>query len=128
MAHDEQRLNRYLNEALAMERALISTLSAHVAMTPNGAYRRLLQRHLRETREHAAALSTRAEETSSLLGLTIGLAETAVGQLLTLAKGPFDLLRGGPDTEERLLKNAKDECATEAFEIATYDAIEALAT
>src|SRR3954447_8831670 len=55
MANDDQRLNRYLNEALAMERALISTLSAHVAMTPNGAYRRLLQRHLRETREHAAA-------------------------------------------------------------------------
>src|SRR4051794_9618465 len=128
MANDDQRLIRYLNEALAMERALISTLTAHVAMTPSGPYRRLLQRHLRETRAHAAALSTRAQDDTSLVNLTLGLAETAVGQLLTLAKGPLDLIRGGGDDHERMLKNAKDECATEALEIATYDAIEALAT
>ena len=62
------------------------------------------------------------------MNLAIGLAETVVGQALTLAKGPLDLVRGGLSTQERLLKNAKDECATEALEIATYDAIEALAT
>jgi hypothetical protein len=44
-----------------------------------------------------------------------------------LAKGPLDLIRGGTSFDEKLLKNAKDECATEALEIATYDAIEALA-
>ena len=49
-----------------------------------------------------------------------------VGQIATLAKGPLDLFRGhGQD--EKLLKNVKDECAAEAFEIAAYDAIEALA-
>ena len=66
-------------------------------------------------------------DNTSLVNLAIGLAETVVGQALTLAKGPLDLVRGGPSTQERLLKNAKDECATEALEIATYDAIEALA-
>ncbi|HET6551371.1 MAG TPA: DUF892 family protein, partial [Solirubrobacter sp.] len=45
--------------------------------------------------------------------------------ILTLAKGPLDMLRGHGG-EEKLLKNAKDECATEALEIATYDALEAL--
>ncbi|MDA0174437.1 DUF892 family protein [Solirubrobacter taibaiensis] len=128
MASDHDRLNRYLNEALATERALVSTLTAHIAMTPRSPYRELLERHLRETKAHADALSTHATaEDTSLVNLAIGLAETVVGQALTLAKGPLDLVRGGLSTQERLLKNAKDECATEALEIATYDAIEALA-
>jgi ferritin-like metal-binding protein YciE len=129
MASDHDRLNRYLNEALATERALVSTLAAHIAMTPRGEYRTLLERHLGETRRHASALSQYATAPDgSIVNLAIGIAETVVGQALTLAKGPLDLLRGGTSTEERLLKNAKDECATEALEIATYDAIEALAT
>src|SRR5918997_1083583 len=122
----ERVLNQYLNEALATERALVTTLTAHIAMTPHGPYRRLLQRHLRETRGRAAALQRRIEPQSTLIGDAIGLAETLVGQVLSLAKGPIDLIRGhGQD--EKLLKNAKDECATEALEIATYDAIEAVA-
>jgi ferritin-like metal-binding protein YciE len=124
----ERLLNQYLNEALAMERALVTTLTAHIGMTPRGEYRRLLERHLVETRGHAAALERRldSEQHRSLIGDTIGLAETIVGQVLTLAKGPVDLLRGHGQAE-KLLKNAKDECATEALEIATYDAIEAVA-
>jgi ferritin-like metal-binding protein YciE len=122
----QRLLNQYLNEALATERALVTTLTAHLAMTPRGEYRRLLERHLRETRGHAAALEHRIEPHSSLIGDTIGLAETVIGQVLALAKSPLDVLRGhGQD--EKLLKNAKDECATEALEIATYDAIEAVA-
>jgi ferritin-like metal-binding protein YciE len=127
-SHDHVRLNRYLNEALATERALVTTLTAHIAMTPSGPYRDLLERHLGETTGHARALSEHASEPdTNLVNVALGLAETVVGQALTLAKGPLDLLRGGPSTEERMLKNAKDECATEALEIATYDAIEALA-
>ena len=52
--------------------------------------------------------------------------ETVVGQALALGKTPFDLLRGSGG-EEKVLKNAKDACATEALEIATYTAIERLA-
>jgi ferritin-like metal-binding protein YciE len=122
------KIIQYLNEALATERALVTTLQAHIAMTPHGPYRRLLQRHLRETRAHAAAIDDRLSAygpTGNLLTATIGLAETVIGQALSLAKGPLDLLRG-QDTDEKQLKNAKDECATEALEIATYDALEAL--
>jgi ferritin-like metal-binding protein YciE len=39
---------------------------------------------------------------------------------------PLDLLRGGGG-EEKVLKNAKDACATEELEIATYIALEQLA-
>jgi hypothetical protein len=49
-----------------------------------------------------------------------------VGQALALGKTPLDLLRGSGG-EEKVLKNAKDACATEALEIATYTAIERLA-
>jgi hypothetical protein len=56
----------------------------------------------------------------------IGAAESVVGQALAFGKTPFDLLRGSGG-EEKVLKNAKDACATEALEIATYTAIERMA-
>jgi hypothetical protein len=56
----------------------------------------------------------------------VALAEGAVAQVIALSKTPFDLLRGSGG-EEKILKNAKDTCATEALEIATYTAIEHLA-
>ncbi len=57
----------------------------------------------------------------------VGFAETLISQSLALSKTPFDLLRGSGG-EEKVLKNAKDACATEALEIATYTALERLAT
>jgi ferritin-like metal-binding protein YciE len=56
----------------------------------------------------------------------VGVVETVVGQALALGKTPFDLLRGSGG-EEKVLKNAKDACATEALEIATYTSLERLA-
>lgn len=113
-----------------MEQALVRTLEAHVAMTPSGAYRALLERHLRETRGHAERISRRLAD----LGRRTSVAETLydagqrlAGQLVAAGKTPLDLLRGGSGAE-KLLKNAKDEAASEALEIATYDAIERLAT
>jgi ferritin-like metal-binding protein YciE len=125
MSSPETRLEHQLQQALATERMLVTTLQAHIAMTPPGPYRRLLERHLRETRSHAVNLSSRLESNTSLTGTAINLAHSAAGQLFSLAKGPLDLIRGGGGPD--LLKNARDECASEALEIATYDAIEALA-
>ncbi|MDP9377974.1 MAG: ferritin-like domain-containing protein [Actinomycetota bacterium] len=120
---------QYLNEALATERALVTTLRAHIGMTPVSEYRTVLERHLGETQEQSNAIERRLGELGaggSLLATGTGFAQTLVGQGLALSKGPVDLLRG-KSGEEKLLKNAKDECATEALEIATYEAIEALA-
>jgi ferritin-like metal-binding protein YciE len=118
-----------LNEAHATEQALVTTLQAHLTMTPPGPYRELLDRHLTETRRHARAIEERLGRLgagSSLISASIGLVQTLVGHALALSKGPLDLLRGA-SAEEKLLKNAKDECATEALEIATYDALLELA-
>ena len=65
-------------------------------------------------------------EGSNPLMAVVGAVETAFGQVLALGKTPFDLLRGSGG-EEKVLKNAKDACATEALEIATYTALARLA-
>jgi len=118
-----------LNEAHATEQALIRVLQSQIAMTPRGSYRSGLETHLRETREHAARVDRRLEalgQGSNALMAVAALAENVVGQVLALGKTPFDLLRGSGG-EEKVLKNAKDACATEALEIATYTALERLA-
>jgi ferritin-like metal-binding protein YciE len=124
---------RHLTEAHAIELALVRTLQAHVTMTPRGDYRALLERHLGETREQARAIERRLGEpgagrnvVESTWDATFARAQDILGQALALGRGPIDVIRGhGP--EERLLENAKEECATEALEIAGYDALEQLA-
>ncbi len=99
-------------------------------MTPRGDYRADLQRHLRETKSHATSLQRRLEElgeSRSIVAAGLGVLQSLVGQTLALGKGPFDLLRGASG-EEKLLKNAKDESAAEALEIATYRALEHFAS
>jgi hypothetical protein len=49
-----------------------------------------------------------------------------IGQAFALSKTPLDLIRGSGG-EEKVLKNAKDSCAAEALEIATYTALARLA-
>ena len=48
------------------------------------------------------------------------------GQALAVAKAPLNLIRGSGG-EEKVLKNAKDSCAAEALEIATYTSLARLA-
>jgi len=119
-----------LQEAHATEQALVTNLRAHIAMTPRGSYRDSLERHLTETQQHERAVARRIRElggNGGVLSAVYGAVAGAVGQVLVLTKGPLDLLRGGPDGDEKLLKNARDEVVTEALEIAIYYVIEALA-
>jgi ferritin-like metal-binding protein YciE len=122
---------KYLDEAHAMEAALVTNLAAHIAQTHDEEYRALLERHLDETRQHLAAVEKRRDALGrsggrGVIAATVGLAHDVVGQALVLTKGPIDALRT-PSANERMLKNARDECATEALEIATYDALETVA-
>jgi ferritin-like metal-binding protein YciE len=120
---------QHLSVAHATELALAQTLRAHIALTPRGSYRDALEEHLNETKEHADRVRRRLGALGRSRGpLTVGLGllETATGQMLSLAKGPIDMLRG-TSAEEKLLRNARDECATEAFEIGVYTEIEGVA-
>jgi ferritin-like metal-binding protein YciE len=128
---DPKTLTRtYLDEAHAMETALVTNLSAHIALTTDPDYRALLERHLEETRAQVRNIERRRKVVGrgrrNPIAAGFGLARDIAGQALVLTKGPLDVLRTA-DQHERMLKNVRDECATEALEIATYDVLETVA-
>jgi ferritin-like metal-binding protein YciE len=125
----KQKIVQYLNEAHGSELALVRQLQAQIAMTPKGQYRDGLEAHLQETRRHAERVEARLAELAqgnNPLQAGVGALESLVGQALALIKTPLDLVRGSGG-EEKVLKNAKDSCAAEALEIATYTALARLA-
>jgi ferritin-like metal-binding protein YciE len=129
MTNVESKIAQYLFEARAMEEALARTLEAHRSVAAPGPYRDALDHHLLETRIHGDRIAARLREldrSPSVVEVGYGLVQRTAGQLLALGKAPLDMVRGA-SVEEKRLKNAKDECATEALEIATYDALEQLA-
>jgi ferritin-like metal-binding protein YciE len=130
MTEARQRIIRALDEAHAAEQALVHVLQSQIAAAPRGRYRKGLQTHLQETRDHARRVEERLSEMGqrdNVVQIGIRMLENAVGQGFALGKAPLDLLRssGGP---EKVLSDAKDACATEALEIATYTGIEGLAS
>jgi uncharacterized protein (TIGR02271 family) len=125
----QQKIVQYLNAAHATELALVRELQAQIAMTPKGGYRTGLEQHLGETRQHSRRIEDRLGELgqgSNPLQLGVGVVQTVAGQALALAKAPLNVVRGSGG-EEKVLKNAKDACASEALEIATYTSLARLA-
>ena len=129
MDASQTKVVQYLREAHSSEQALVRVLQSQIAMTPRGSYRNALEVHLRETRDHAARVRERLRQLDrdgNPLGSIVGVLESVAAQALALGKAPLDMLRGSGG-EEKVLKNAKDTCASEALEIATYLVIEQLA-
>ena len=129
MPSSADKILGYLEELHALETHLVSTLTAHIAMTPRSEYRDLLERHRYETRTQAQRIEQRLTElgrSNSLVHVVYATAQDALGQGVALLLAPLNMIRG-TGGEERLLRNARDECASEAMEIASYDALEAVA-
>ena len=129
MSQSDQKVVQYLSEAHASEIGLVSVLRSQIAMTEPGSYRDALENHLGETRTHARRIQERLGELGEARNpfqAFVGFTEAIISEMLALSKTPFDLLRGSSG-EEKVLKNAKDACATEVLEIATYTALERLA-
>jgi ferritin-like metal-binding protein YciE len=131
------KLVQYLNEAYGLEKRLETALEAHFAMTSQAAYKKRLKQHLSETKRHGREVKKRVKELGGVATTidTPGPAQVAEAaqavlsgaqKAAALAQGPLHALRGTGE-EEKLLKNAKTEYASESEEIATYTAIEALA-
>src|SRR5919201_279026 len=101
-------------------------------MTTRAPYKKRLQAHLKETKAHAREVERRIKALGGQAdGAGVGGAakplQTAANKAAALAQGPIHAVRGTGE-QEMLLKNAKTEYQDEAQEIATYTAIETLAT
>jgi ferritin-like metal-binding protein YciE len=133
----DAKLVQLLNEAYTKERQLEVALSAHVQMTTRDDYAKRLKDHLKETKSHASQVSKRIKqlggtpETVSLPGPE-GLTKAAeavsgaLGKAKAAAQGPLHAMRGSGE-QERMLQNARTEYQEEAWEIATYTIIDAVA-
>ncbi len=131
------KLVQYLNEAYGLEQRLTTSLEAHIAMTTDSAYRKRLKDHLAETKRHAREVGKRIKQLGGEAATidtpgpdaVTGAAQAVLGgaqKAVALAQGPLHAIRG-TGAEEKHLKNAKTEYASESEEIATYSGIEALA-
>jgi ferritin-like metal-binding protein YciE len=129
MNEARQRIIRSLSEAHACELTLAQALQSQIDTAPRGSYRKGLQTHLRETRDHARRVEQRLGELrrrGNPVQLGIRLIENALGPFFAVGKLPLGLL-GGSSGPEQLLDNAREACATEAVQIARYTAVERLA-
>jgi ferritin-like metal-binding protein YciE len=126
MAEQTQRdakLVQYLNEAYGKEKELEVALQAHIAMTSRAPYKKRLQQHLKETKDHGRQLERRIKK----LGGGGQTLQSITSKAMAVAKGPLHAIRG-TNEQERMLKNAKTEYFNEHEEIATYRAIEEFAS
>jgi ferritin-like metal-binding protein YciE len=134
----DAKLVQYLNEAYGKERHLEQALEAHIGLTTKTNYRKRLEEHRRETKSHGDRIKRRIKqlggnaEAVSLPGPDAFSEAAEAGmsvaqRALALARGPLHAVRGTSEPE-KMLKNAKTEFSEEAEEIATYTAIEQLAS
>jgi ferritin-like metal-binding protein YciE len=128
MTARDTKLVQYLHEVHGKERELETSLQAHIAMTTRPAYKKRLQQHLKETKNHARQVERRIKKLggASLLQTATARGAEAVSRGTALAKGPLYAVRGTGE-DEMQLKNAITEHSEEGEEIARYTAIEALA-
>ena len=138
LATRDAKLVQYLNEAYGKEKELETALEAHIAMTTRTPYRKRLREHLTETRRHAREVERRVKQLGGVpevlplpgpdaLSKGAGAALELGSRAVAAAKGPLHAIRGTGE-QEKMLKNAKTEYSDEHEEIATYQAIETLAS
>ena len=130
----DAKLVQFLNEAHAKEAELEADLTAHISLTQKAPYKKRLQEHLKETRDHKRRVAQRikqlggqATEGVRAPGVPSGVGELA-GKGIAAVKGQVGVARAAlTEQAETHLRNAREELREEWVEIGTYTAIEALA-
>lgn len=130
----DAKLVQWLNEAHAKEAELEADLAAHIALTGKRSYKKRLQDHLKETREHKRRVASRINRLggSATTGPSVpGVPEAAgeiAGKAVAAVKGQIGAARAAVTTQpETHLRNAEEELREEHVEIALYTRIETLA-
>jgi ferritin-like metal-binding protein YciE len=128
------KLVQWLNEAHAKEAELEADLTAHIAITQKQSYKKRLQRHLKETRNHKRQVASRikklggtASSGPALPGVPDAVGEAA-GKAVAAVKGQVGTARALiTEQAETHVRNAQEELREEHVEIALYTRIETFA-
>lgn len=131
----DAKLVQWLNEAYAKEAELEADLTAHIALTQKASYKKRLQQHLKETREHKRSVAKQIKSLggkpdggSALPGVPKVVGEAA-GKTVAAVKGQVGAARAlVTEQAETHLRNAQEELREEHVEIAIYSRIETFAT
>jgi ferritin-like metal-binding protein YciE len=130
----DTKITQWLGEAHAKEAELEADLTAHIGLTQKAAYKKRLQQHLKETREHKRRVASRIKKlggtpTDGRIPGVPGPVSELAGKALATAKGQVGAARAVITAQaETHLRNAQEELREEHVEIALYTRIEALAT
>ncbi len=130
----DAKLVQWLNEAHAKEAELEADLAVHIALTQRATYKKRLQQHLKQTREHKRATARRIKALGgrATIGVDVPGVPTAVGEAagktVAAVKGQVGAARAMVTTQpETHLRNAQEELREEQVEIALYNRLETLA-
>ena len=130
----DAKLVQWLNEAHAKEAELEADLTAHIALTDKQSYKKRLQQHLKETRDHKRRVASRVKKLGgsatsgpSLPGVPNVVGEVA-GKAVAAVKGQVGTARAAvTEQAETHMRNAQEELREEHVEIAIYTRLEVFA-
>jgi ferritin-like metal-binding protein YciE len=130
----DAKLVQWLSEAHVKEAELEADLAVHISLTGKQSYKKRLQQHLKETREHKRKVASRIKQLGgsasapSVPGIP-GAAGEAAGKAVAAVKGQLGAARAlVTEQAETHLRNAQEELREEHVEIAIYTRLEVLAT
>jgi ferritin-like metal-binding protein YciE len=131
----DTKLVQWLNEAHAKEAELEADLTAHITLTQKAAYKKRLQAHLKETKEHKRSVARRIKQIGGVpsTGLDVPGVPTALGEVagktVAAVKGQVGVARAAvTEQPETHVRNAQEELREEQVEIALYLRLETLAS
>jgi len=130
----DTKLVRWLSEAHSKEAELEADLTAHITLTQKPAYKKRLQQHLKETRDHKRRVASRIKQLGgptgqNLISATGSMMGEMAGKTVAAVKGQVGVARAiVTEQAETHLRNAEEELREEHVEIALYTRIETLAT
>jgi ferritin-like metal-binding protein YciE len=114
MSHQE-KLIAWLNDALSMEHSLIQVLDDHAKEAKDHpVVQTRIQEHVEETRRHADLVKGCIER----LGSSPSTVKSGMGTVMGAVQGKTTIL-----AEDKLVKNAIADYASEHMEIASYQAL-----
>ena len=130
----DAKLVGWLGEAHSKEAELEADLTAHISLTQKQSYKKRLQQHLKETRDHKRRVAQRIKQLGGPTGQNLILATgSAVGEVagktVAAVKGQVGVARAlVTEQAETHLRNAQEELREEHVEIALYTRIKVFAT